>query len=370
MSRKKLRILNIANMNSDSGVACFVMNYLRVMDKQSIQMDFICWDKRENNFYSEIEKMGGKVFLVTSYKNNLSHFLSEIKSLIEKGNYDIIHGHEAIMSLPALHYGKKYKVPVRIAHSHSSQMTSAIKKMVVILCRRFFHYYCTNIMACSQMAGDYLFGAKFFNKKGVVLHNAIDVEGYRFNQDVRKKMRQKLGLGDELVIGHVGRFNLNKNQKFLIQIFERIYEKRQDARLLLIGEGETKKQICQEIKEKKFADSVIFLGVQKNVNEWMQAMDVFVFPSFNEGLGIALVEAQASGLPCCCSDTIPKEAKCSKNVKFISLTSFPEVWADSVLDFNDIDRNTGADEVKTAGYDIAKEGKKLQDYYLSFSKRV
>ena len=112
MRDQRIRILNIANMNSDSGVACFLMNYLRAMDMKKFRMDFVCWDKREDKCYAEIKKMGGRVFLVTSYKKNPIRFLAEIRKIVKQGGYDIIHGHEAIMSLPALWYGKKYKVPV------------------------------------------------------------------------------------------------------------------------------------------------------------------------------------------------------------------------------------------------------------------
>lgn len=369
MNEKKVRILSIANMNSDSGVACFLMNYLRAMDTNLLCMDFICWDKREDNFYSEIERMGGTVFLVTSYKENPLHFLSDVKKIVKDGKYDIIHGHEAVMSLPAFYFGKKNHVPVRVAHSHSVEMTSFVKKMAVSICRAAFQRYCTDVMACSQMAGEYLFGSKYFGKKGKILHNAIDVEKYRFNRNIRDKMRKKLKLEDEFIIGHVGRFNQNKNHKFLVEVFASFSEKEKNAKLLLIGDGETKTEIGQLIKKKNLEDKIIFLGIQENVNEWLQVMDAFVFPSFREGLGIVLIEAQSAGLPCYCSNTIPEEARCSKNVKYISLKRSPEFWAETILNQPDENRDHGAEVVKNAGYDIKEESKRLQNFYLTAVER-
>ena len=364
MEKEKIRILYIANMNSDSGVACFLMNFLREFDMKKLYVDFICWDKREDNFFDEINKIGGRVFLVANYKKNPIRFISDIHTIVKNGNYDVIHGHEAIMSLPALRYGKKYLVPVRIAHSHSVGMVSALKEFIVKVGRRYFRKYCTDLMACSQMAGDYLFGKEFFEEQGVIVHNAITASRYQFDPVIRQCMREKIGVGNEKVIGHVGRFNANKNHKFLVEVFNKIVEKELNAKLLLIGDGETMPDIKKEAKKLGIIDQIIFLGVQKNVSEWMQAIDVFVFPSFNEGLGIVLIEAQASGLCCCCSDTIPEEAKCSKNMKFISLNDSPEKWAETILQMECGDRTCGVENIRNAGYYVQTEGSKLQEFYL------
>ena len=369
MRDQRIRILNIANMNSDSGVACFLMNYLRAMDMKKFRMDFVCWDKREDNCYAVIKKMGGRVFLVTSYKKNAIRFLAEIRKIVKQGGYDIIHGHEAIMSLPALWYGKKYKVPVRIAHSHSVGMTSPVKELIASVSRHAFERYCTDVMACSKMAGDYLFGDQVFQERGQVLHNAIRTEEYAFQTEVRERLRRELGADKELVIGHVGRFNENKNHKFLVDVFEKVLEKEKDALLLLIGEGETMDDVKKQVSEKGMERQVRFLGIKKNVNEWLQAMDVFAFPSFAEGLGIVLIEAQAAGLPCCCTDTIPGEAKCSENMVFLSLNEKKDVWAETLLDMRVEDRVTGTQNVRNAGYDVLEEANKLERFYVKASAR-
>lgn len=369
MEDQKIRILNIANMNSDSGVACFLMNYLRSMDMKKFQMDFVCWEKRKDNCYEEIKKMGGRIFLVTSYRKNPIRYLAEIRKIVKHGRYDIIHGHEAIMSLPALRYGKKYKVSVRIAHSHSVGMTSPVKELIAMVSRHAFEKYCTDVMACSKMAGDYLFGNKIFQERGKVLHNAIKTENYTFQTEVRERLRQELGVDKELVIGHVGRFNKNKNHKFLVDVFEKVLEKKKDVLLVLIGEGETMDDVKNQVCEKGMDQKVRFLGIRKNVNEWLQAMDVFVFPSYEEGLGIVLIEAQAAGLPCCCTDTIPREAKCSENMVFLSLNEKKDVWAETLLSMYSEDRATGTQHVRNAGYDVLEEGKKLERFYIKASER-
>lgn len=224
-------------------------------------------------------------------------------------------------------------------------------------------------MACSKMAGDYLFGDQVFQERGQVLHNAIRTEEYAFQTEVRERLRRELGADKELVIGHVGRFNENKNHKFLVDVFEKVLEKEKDALLLLIGEGETMDDVKKQVSEKGMERQVRFLGIKKNVNEWLQAMDVFAFPSFAEGLGIVLIEAQAAGLPCCCTDTIPGEAKCSENMVFLSLNEKKDVWAETLLDMRVEDRAAGTQNVRNAGYDVLEEANKLERFYVEASAR-
>lgn len=362
MKVKRVKILHIANMNTDSGVACFLMNYIRNVDFAYFEMDFVCWNKREDNFYDEIKKLGGRIFTVTSYKKNPISFLGNIRAIVKNGNYDIIHGHEAIMSIPAFVFAKSIGVKTRIAHSHNSDMESQIKDFIVKMCRPVFKKVCTDYLACSSKAGSYLFGNQLFKDKGNVLHNAIDLENFKFSMELRRGMRGRLGLKDELVFGHVGRFNEQKNHEFLIDIFQEIYKRKADSKLVLIGEGEKLDQIKDEVMKKDLKDNVIFLGIQKNVSEWMQAMDVFLFPSLFEGLGIVLIEAQTSGLMCYCSSEVPEEADCGR-LSYMSLSDSKVRWAEEILNGIIENRDNAYLQVREAGYDIITETKKLLKYY-------
>lgn len=360
---KRMKILHVANMNTDSGVACFLMNYVRHLDNQELDMDFVCWDVRADNFHEEIKKIGGNVLIIRSYKKSLFAFIRDIKKIMKAKKYDIIHGHEAIMSIPFLYLAKKQRIKRRIAHSHSSAMPTKIKNYVVITCRKIFNILCTEYCACSELAGNYLFGKKAFQIKGRIIKNAIDLKKFVYFEDARISVRKSLGIENNFVVGHIGRFNTPKNHVFLIDVFSEILKKNQEAKLLLVGEGETKKEIEKKVKILDINDQVVFLGIRRDIHHILQALDVFVFPSIFEGLGIVLIEAQASGLKCYASEDTPQEADCGGRVEFISRNKPASYWADRILSQEYFDRNKGFQKAVEAGYDIVTEAKKLEQYY-------
>ena len=182
-----------------------------------------------------------------------------------------------------------------------------------------------------------------------------------YNEEKRKEIRKKLNVEDKLVIGHVGTFTKPKNHKFLLKIFKEINEKYKNAVLLLAGTGKLEERIRQQAKKENIEDKIVFLGQVKNVNEIMQAMDFFVFPSKFEGLPVTLIEAQANGLKILASDKITEEVKLTENLKFISLKASPKKWAEKIL-LQDYNRNINLEKLKT--YNIKEQAKVLEERYL------
>ena len=361
---KKIKILYIANLNSDSGVACFLMNYIRHMDLNLFDISFITWDVREKNFHNELSRLGAKIYVITSYKKNPIRFLKDSKQIIQNQKFDIIHAHEAVMSIPFLWLGKRYGIPIRIAHSHNSLMSSTLKNEVVKLSHNFFKLYATHYWACSEIAGKFLFGEKIFSH-GTVVPNAIEIDPFLYSETIRHEVRVELGIEGKFVVGHVGRFNEQKNHEFLIDIFKSIHDSMPNSILLLIGDGELKNEISEKVQSYGLTSSVKFLGVRDDVNKLLQAMDVFVFPSLYEGLGIALIEAQAAGLYCFTSkENVPVEAKITEQFQYISLSNSACEWAQKILHEFPYRHSNESLNLKIHGYEICLATKKLEARYL------
>ena len=221
----------------------------------------------------------------------------------------------------------------------------------------------THLFMCGEESGKWLYGEK--NKsRFIMLNNAIDAASYTYDLSKREELRRQLGLADKLVIGHVGRFNPQKNHPFLLDIFAALLKKESNAVLLLVGGGVGMSKMQEKVQELGIAEHVRFLGVRSDVADLMQAMDVFVFPSLYEGLGIALIEAQAAGLPCVVSDTIPHEAYLTDLVDSESLSAPAEKWAEKILAKRAIPRTDRQAEIAAHDFDITTEAVKLQEFYL------
>ena len=221
--------------------------------------------------------------------------------------------------------------------------------------------YATELFACSKLAGDWMFLGEYFD----ILYNAIDIKEYKYSPVIANKLRQEFHLENCIVVGHVGRFNPQKNHSFLIDIFSECVQRNSNTKLLLVGDGEGRQKIQDKVRDLGIQDKVIFTGIRSDVNELLQAMDVFVFPSLYEGLPVTMVEAQAAGLPCVISDHISKECIVTSGlVTGKSLNESPERWAECVLQQSYRNRESHIEEIRTAGYDISTAAKQLESFYL------
>lgn len=359
-----MRILHVVTSMNRGGLETMLMNYYRKIDREKLQFDFLVHRQERADYDDEIESMGGRIYRISklnpfsiSYRNELKHFLEEHKE------YQIIHVHQDCLSTVALKIAKKCKIPVRIAHSHSSSQEKNLKYVIKLFYKRSIAKYATHLLACGKEAGQWMFcGADF-----QILNNAIDAEKYIYRENVRNQLRDEMEiLPEELVVGHVGSFGYPKNHEFLIEIFESL-SKKVPCKLLLIGDGALRTEIENEVRAKKMEDRVIFTGVRSNVADFMQAMDVFVFPSRYEGLPVTLVEAQAAGLPCLISENIPMECKKTNLIDQMSLEASREAWADKIVELSKVPRSNTYEEICRAGFDIKENAVKLQKFYDSLN---
>ena len=367
-TKEPIRVASVIGRYIGGGVEAVTINYYRNIDKNKVQLDFICDEDSTNIPYEEIEKMGGKVIIIPSYSKPFKYH-KELKRVLKEGNYKIIHSNINTLSVFSLFAAKCAGVPVRIAHSHSTTNKKEKKKnLMKQILRPFSKVFATDYMCCSELAGRWLFGNKEYDKGNVyLLNNAIDLDKFKYNESLRKKKRKELGIKDDtLVIGHIGRFVAQKNHDFLIDIFNEIYKKNNNSILLLAGQGPLMEEIKNKVKDLNLDDNVKFLGQRNDANELYQAFDVFLLPSLYEGLPVVGVEAQASGLLCYLSDDMTKETKVLDITKFMSLNNTPEEWANNILD--DVKKYKRIDtskEMTAKNFNIKEEAKKLEEYYLN-----
>lgn len=371
MNNKTMRIAQIIGKYNGGGVEAVVMNYYRNIDRNKIQFDFICDNDSTNIPYEEIEKLGGKVILVSPYQK-LPKYLKELKKVFKKNNYKIIHSHINALSVFPLFAAKCAGVPIRIAHSHSTTNKVEWKKnLLKQALKPFSKVFANNYFACTEHAGRWLFGNRTFNsEKVLVVNNGIDVDSYSFNEKIRNEKRKELNIKDtDIVIGHIGRFVKQKNHEFLINVFNELYKENNNYKLVLIGQGPLQDEMKQKAKDLGIEEVVMFLGQKTDANKYYQAMDLFLFPSLYEGLGMVFIEAQASALPSIASTEVPEIAKVSDRAYFIGLDQPIKVWTNKINEVIKQERKVDIKRIKRAGYDIVTEAKKLETKYIDLIKK-
>ena len=373
MDSAKVRVLYFVDRMLKGGIQSLIIDWLSRFDKR-IQIDFLLLDDgNEYELENEIKSLGCKIYKLKGmwirtpidfikYSKVLEEFFKE------HHDYKVVHLHSSSKNFLVLKYAKKYGIPIRISHSHNIdfQTKNPFKKLVGNLFKIPLIRYSTDFFACSKKAGEWLFGKKIVNTgKFKVINNAIDYDKFKFDKIARDNIRKKLKVSeDEILIGHIGRFTTQKNHKFLIDIFKELIKINSKYKLLLIGTGIKENKIKIKVNKLNLDNKVIFMGFQNNVNEYIQAMDLFIMPSLYEGLGIVLIEAQASGLPCYASENvIPIEAKLSSNFKFISLKKSSQKWA-KIINNESIGRVDNIKQFKNSKYIIDDIVAELEEKYL------
>jgi glycosyltransferase involved in cell wall biosynthesis len=344
-----------------------LMNYYRQMDRSKIQFDFIVHRQEEGHYDREIEVLGGRLYRLPAirpggyrlYFRLLDQFFQDYP------NYKVVHSHINENSSFVMRAARKAGVPCRIMHSHLSDHGLDYKLPFRLYARWAMRDHPSSYFACSRNAGRWLFGSRMAaSDEMTVMNNAVDVARFLPDASVRAQCRNELGAGDRLVVGHVGRFQEQKNHEFLLDIFKAILVKEPNALLVLAGEGHLRPMIERKIDRLGLRDNVKLLGVCENVARLLQGVDIFLFPSLYEGLPVVLVEAQAAGLSCIVSDAITTESDLTGLVSYISLKQPPDAWADAVLTAPREHRNM-AEALARHGYDTTTMVKWLSDYYLA-----
>ena len=356
-----IRILHVVTYMGRGGLETMLMNYYRAIDRAKVQFDFLTHRDFRADYDDEIEALGGKIYRLPNLNPFSRSYLGALDRFFrEHPEYRIVHRHLDCMSAIPLKAAKTPGVPVRIGHAHNSNQPRDAKYLLKLFYKRMIVGQATQLFACSEEAGRWMFGNADFR----VLNNAIDAGKYAFDADIRSTVRRELGLpADALVVGHVGRFDPQKNHRFLVEIFEKMPE---DARLLLVGDGVLRPDVEQQAAALGIRDRILFTGVRTDVDRLLQAMDVFLMPSLFEGLPGSIVEAQAAGLPCLISDKVPIECKKTELVTQIPLEAAPDEWAEAVLSAAEASRGETLSRIRETGFDIRANAEWLQNYYLSF----
>lgn len=367
-------VLVLDTVMDRGGAETMIMNYMRNIDRDVIRFDFLTNRDYRAAYEDEIESLGGRVYhMCPMYPGKFRQYKREVRDFLKKHpKYKIIHSNLEERSYFALKEAKKLGVPVRISHSHNRPLGINPKLIVRYYFKFMLKYYNTHMFACGTEAGDWLYGKKNRDKV-IIMNNAIDAKAYAYNITKSAEMKKALGVENKTVIGHVGRFFEQKNHPFLIDIFYEIHKKNPDTVLLLVGGGELDDSLKNRMKQKVIdlglSGCVQFLGVREDVNEVMQAFDLFLLPSLFEGLPVTMIEAQASGLPCVISDKVPVQCDITGNVKVIPLNESAGTWADKVLEYErQFERTDTTDMIQEAGFDIRENAKWLEEFYLNALK--
>jgi len=344
------RILCILSSLDAGGAETFLMKIYRALPKDQYQFDFIV--SVEGGCYTEeVLDLGGKIYSIPQRTKNVRGAFRGIKAVVKENRYDTVlklgENSLSVMDLVAAKQGGAKVLAVRSCNAPTG--LSLKVRSVHAFFRPILNHFTNVKIAPSQLAADFMFGKK---AKVKLLNNGVDLSFFRFYPEDRIRIREEFGLGDQLVIGHVGRFHEQKNHRYLLEVFKGILEKRNDAVLLLVGTGSLEGQIRKWIAELGLQDRVIMAGQRFDIPQLLSAMDVFVFPSLHEGMPNTVIEAQATGLPCVIADTITREANITGLVQYLPLTSSASQWTEAALAAAELPRRDTADDFKTHGYDI------------------
>lgn len=318
------------------GMETYLINYFKKLQGNNFQIDFIVTGKEKGVYDNYIVNKGGNIFYVTPRRKNFLKNMKEMKKILSNGNYDIVHCHMDAANYYGLKAAFKCNVKVRISHSHNTNYLTNNKFKILNLehVRKKIPQYATHLFACSEVAGKWLYGNEFDvkNENCYIIPNAIECDKFIFNEKIRNHIREELDISS-FMIGHVGRFDTQKNHKYLAKIMKCVVEKNNNISFCLFGEGFLKQDIKNLITELKLDKNVIFMGNKDNMCDYYNAMDLFLLPSLFEGLPLTMVEAQASGLDCLVSNRITQEAKLTDNTTYIPVDeSNINVWVKCILD--------------------------------------
>lgn len=350
------------------GVSVFLNNLLKYMDKSHFKFTLYAFgdiaDQAVCDMYND---NGVEIILGHHDAYDRKSIAKDLYGLLKKRKFDVVHSNTGDLRLSTLVMVLAFLSGVggRIAHSHGvknyERPYSKRENIYRFICR----IISTNRLACSDEAARHLFGRNI--SKYILVKNGIPVSKYSYNSAIRDRIRHEVGCEGSILLGTVGRLVSGKNQKYIIDVFKEVAYKI-DAKLIFVGDGEMRKELETYINDSGLSDKVIFTGNVGNVNEYLQAMDIFVFASLYEGFGIAVLEAQAADLPVWCSDRVSKEIKISDRIKFMSVNIPPKEWSKEIIDYIYTgayrERYSKENEVIENGYDIISSAKSLYDVYM------
>lgn len=375
----KIKLLFYTELWANAGIESVIMSLFRNFDLSKISVDIVASQNISNFYDDEIERLGGRkiITLDSKYDSPAQRMLANriaFTDVIKQNEYDIVHLH--MCNAAAMMYGKIAKdngVKTVVYHSHNTNLSTShrlIKTLVHNISKLRYEKYGDILFSCSDLASKWMFTRKSINSNKVILvNNAIDLERFMFNDEIRMKYRHKLNVENKFVIGHIGRFAVAKNHSFLVDIFEKLHQLEPNSILLLIGEGEDEEMIRNKVEHLGLRDSVIFYGTTKEIPNMLWAMDAFVLPSHFEGNPVVGIEAQAASTPVFFADTITKMCKLTDIVEYLSLKDSPLSWAESILKVKEQPRKSTTEKMIEKGYDIKTVSRMVQNIYVDVMKK-
>lgn len=366
MSEEKIKVAMVTNHFEITGISTVIMNYCKTLDKDKYDLTILAGQPIADKYEKECKEYGIHLVALPSRQNDSWKHYITLWKMFRTEKYDIVHDHgNSSMMAVELTIAKLAGIKIRIAHSHNSICSNM--KIHRIL-NPYFRTIYTKALACGQLAGNWLFGENNFE----ILPNGFHTEDFAFSKENRDAIRTELGIENQLVIGHIGRINAQKNQEYLLDVFEEVASRRNDAILLIVGTGPDEEKIRTRVQEHPYKDRIILYGETDNPTAFYSAMDVFAFPSRYEGLPVVLLEAQISGLPCIVSDRVTREVDLG-DINWQSIDDEPKYWANALLldEYRSEEeriayRKKHLEEIQK--YDITQSVKQLDKIYTDFIK--
>ena len=364
------RVLMITNRFIFGGIEKLLLDVFENRMNPEIHYDLLALITEKNDeLIDRVKAAGVNYYCLELDKHSVLerqlHHYRTLYRFVRKKRYDVVHinitSYARVLDMLTIRLAG---VPERIIHSHSADEHDPISRKIIRPVRKLYDYTATRFLACSDSAAKHLFSNNIYkNKKYVVVNNGIEVDQYSFSEKNRSAIRNRLGIGDgDLLIGHVGRLTDAKNHMFLLEVFKAIHDIREDSKLLLVGDGELRSAIGKKISELGLENCVILYGASSNIPPLLSSMDVFLFPSIWEGLGISVIEAQCNGLPCYVSEKVPQTAIITSNVCKYNLSDGAEQWAIRMLN-NPNKRVNEVEKIKQANFDILDSVRQLESIY-------
>ncbi len=384
-------VLHVVGRMDIGGAESRIMDLYRHMDREKVQFHFMQHTSDTCAFEEEVKSLGGKVYHVPRFRvtNYFSYRKAWEKFLIDHPEIKVVHGHMTSTASIYLPIAKKAGVEVTIAHARSAGVDPGMKGYITRFLRKNLYQKCDYRFTCSGMAAEAVFGnQKNEKRKAYFIPNAIEVDKFRFDEKIRGQIRQELGIEEKFVIGHVGRFSAMKNHEYMLQILSECIKKEKEGQLspmvlLFLGDGELKNLVMEKAREMGIMERVLFLGNQREVYRYYQAMDFFLLPSLYEGLPGTAIEAQAAGLCGILSDAVTKEAVVTDLLQMRSIGESASLWAEEIVKENQrrtqviqkqgkeqdkeflLQRQDYAELVKQASFDVEEQAKRIQEFYLT-----
>lgn len=377
MNNEPLRVLQVIGAMDRGGAETLLMNLYRNTDRDRVQFDFLVNETRQCDYDEEISSLGGQIYRIPRFKIlNYISYKKACRDFFSVHSYRIVHGHiglPAAIYLNLAHESGAYA----IAHSHAQNFPLSPEELAFRACSYPVRHHADYYIACSRQAGIDRFGIDIVNNgaRFHLLKNGIDVERGRYRESDRERIRKELGISPQVtVFGHVGRLTPVKNHHFLFKVFSLIQQRKPDSVLLLAGRGEIEEELKAEARQLGIDGAVQFLGVREDIPSLLSAMDEFIFPSIKEGLPCAVVEAQASGLPCLISTGVPQLAGYRDQTEFLDLSLGADAWAERALlalsQVKESDRASACLDAVKAGFDIKDSAIWLQNFYMENSQSM